>query len=369
MDYMLRALALARQALGTTSPNPAVGAVVVKDGVIVGEGFTQPPGSAHAEVVALRQAGERARGATVYVTLEPCCHFGRTPPCTAALIAAGVAEVRVATLDPNPLVAGKGGRELAAAGIRVVVGEQEAAARELNEAFFKFITTRRPFLSVKYAMTLDGKIATSGGHARWVTGPAARQHVHSLRAAADAVLVGIGTVLADDPQLTARPADDVPAPRQPWRVIVDSSCRTPPAARVLSDDFVARTIVATTPQAPAARLAAVRATGAEALVLPPVAGRVDLAALAEVLAGRGIINVLAEAGGTLTAALFAAQLVDKVYAFVAPKIAGGAAAPTPVAGTGVATMDAALALRVAKVERLGDDVLIVAYTRELAEVE
>ncbi len=368
-DYMARALALARQALGATSPNPAVGAVIVKDGAIVGEGFTQPPGSAHAEVVALGQAGERARGATVYVTLEPCCHFGRTPPCTAALIAAGVAEVHVATLDPNPLVAGRGCRELAASGVRVVVGERQAEAREINEAFFKYITTRRPFLAVKYAMTLDGKIATSSGHARWVTGPAARLHVHTLRAAADAILVGVGTVLADDPQLTARPAGDAPAARQPWRVVVDSACRTPPSARVLSDGFVARTIIATTEQAPAGRLAAIRATGAEVLQLPATAGRVDLAALAEVLASRGIINILAEAGGTLTAALFAARLVDKVYAFVAPKVVGGAAAPTPVGGAGIATMDAALPLRLAKVQRLGDDVLIVAYTCEKAEVK
>ena len=203
MDYMSRALALARQAQGTTSPNPAVGAVVVRDGSVVGEGYTQPPGSAHAEIMALRQAGERARGATLYVTLEPCCHYGRTPPCTLAVLAAGIAEVHAATLDPNPVVNGCGVGALADARVRVVVGEHEVEALEINEAFFKFIRTRRPFVAVKYAMTMDGKIATRTAHSRWVTGVAARQRVHALRAGADAVLVGVGTVMADDPR--ARP--------------------------------------------------------------------------------------------------------------------------------------------------------------------
>ena len=366
-SYMARALALARRALGTTSPNPAVGAVIVKDGVVVGEGYTQPPGCAHAEVVALAQAGEAARGATVYVTLEPCCHHGRTPPCTTALIAAGVAEVRVATMDPNPLVCGKGIEALRAGGIRVALGEGEAAARELNEAFFKYITTGRPFVATKYAMTLDGKIATHTGHSRWVTGPEARRRVHELRAAADAILVGVGTVLADDPQLTVRLEGEGASQRQPWRVIVDSLCRTPLSARVLSDAFVRRTLIATTEQAPREKVAAVREAGAEVLVLPLDEGRVDLRALAETLAGRGIISVLAEAGGTLTAGLLAAELVDKVYAFVAPKIVGGAAAPSPVDGEGVARMDGACRLRLTRVERLGEDLLIVGYTCGSAE--
>lgn len=361
-DYMHRALALARSALGTTSPNPAVGAVLVRDGRVVGEGHTQPPGSAHAEIVALRQAGEQARGATLYVTLEPCCHYGRTPPCTEAIIAAGVHEVRAAVLDPNPLVAGRGIEALRAAGIAVALGEGQAEALEINEPFFYWVRTRRPFIAAKYAMSLDGKIATRTGHSRWVTGPEARRRVHDLRAAADALLVGVGTVLADDPQLTVRTPGDVPATRQPWRVVVDSTCRTPPTARVLSDAFVGRTIIATTARAPRERVEAVQAAGAEALVLPSVDNRVDLHGLAETLAGRGIINVLAEAGGTLTASLFAEGLVNKVYAFVAPKVVGGAGAPGPVGGLGSATMDEAWALRLAAVERVGADVLLVGYT-------
>ena len=365
MDYMSRALELAREALGSTSPNPAVGAVVVKDGAVVGEGSTQPPGGPHAEIVALRHAAERIRGASVYVTLEPCCHHGRTPPCTEALIAAGVGEVHAAILDPNPLVGGRGAAALRAAGIAVTVGEREAEARELNEAFFKYIATSRPFLAVKYAMTLDGKIATRAGHARWVTGPAARRRVHLLRRAADAILVGVGTVLADDPRLTVRLEGDA-APRQPWRIVADTYCRIPPGARLLNDAQTGRTIVATTPASPLAARAEVAARGAEVLVLPAHDGRVDLAALAEALAARGIINILAEAGSTLTASLFELGLVDKVYAFLAPKIVGGAA-PTPVGGVGVATMNAARGLRVARVEQLGHDLLLVAYPRAQGE--
>lgn len=363
---MARALELARGALGSTSPNPAVGAVIVRDGSVVGEGCTQPPGGPHAEIVALRRAGKGARGADLYVTLEPCCCFGRTPPCTQALIAAGVAAVHAATLDPNPLVAGRGARDLQGAGIAVTVGEREAEARELNEGFFKYITTARPFLAVKYAMSLDGKIATHTGHARWVTGPEARRRVHELRRAADAILVGLGTVLADDPLLTVRLEGDEES-RQPWRVVADTYCRLPVESRLLNDAYAARTIVATTPAAPAEARAAVRARGAEVLVLPARDGRVDLADLAARLAGRGIINLLAEAGSTLTASLFALGLADKVYAFVAPKVVGGSAAPTPVGGEGVATMDAARLLRLAKVERLGPDVLLVAYPQPEGE--
>ncbi|MHB1133677.1 MAG: bifunctional diaminohydroxyphosphoribosylaminopyrimidine deaminase/5-amino-6-(5-phosphoribosylamino)uracil reductase RibD [Chloroflexota bacterium] len=368
MDYMARALALARQAQGSTSPNPAVGAVLVKDGQVVGEGFTQPPGGAHAEIVALRQAGERAQGATLYVSLEPCCHQGRTPPCTQALLAAGIAEARVAMLDPNPRVAGGGIAQLRAAGVPVRLGEREAEAHELNEAFCKYIVSHAPFITAKYAMTLDGKIATVTGHARWVTGPAARQRVHELRRAADAVLVGVGTVLADDPQLTVR-LDDQPDHRQPWRVVADSRCRIPLGSRLLDDEHAARTMVITTPAAPAGAVAAVQARGAEVVVLPDREGLVDLLGLAETLAARGIINILAEAGSTLTAALFEQGLVDKIYAFIAPKVIGGAGAPTPVGGQGREHMDAALRLRVARTELLGGDLLVVAYPAAAGEGE
>ncbi len=362
MNYMARALTLARRALGSTSPNPAVGAVIVNNGVIVGEGYTQPPGGPHAEIVALRQAAERAQGATVYVTLEPCCHFGRTPPCTQALIKAGVNEVHAATLDPNPLVAGCGVKELRAAGLIVKVGEYEAEARQLNEAFFKHVTTGRPFLAAKYAMSMDGKIATASGNARWVTGPKARRRVHELRSTVDAVLVGVGTVLADDPSLTVRLGNERDR-RQPWRVVADSLGRIPLTCRLLNDEYAGRTIVATTPATPSTALAAIRAKGAEALMLADRDGRVDLPGLLEMLASRGAINILSEAGSTLSAALFSAGLVDKVYAFVAPKVVGGNGAPTPVGGEGVPTMELALPFQWQRVERLGDDLLLVAYPR------
>ncbi|MEE8443185.1 MAG: bifunctional diaminohydroxyphosphoribosylaminopyrimidine deaminase/5-amino-6-(5-phosphoribosylamino)uracil reductase RibD, partial [Dehalococcoidia bacterium] len=232
---MHHALGLAQQALGTTSPNPSVGAVLVRDGDIVGEGFTQPAGQAHAEVVAIGQAGEQARGATLYVTLEPCCCFGRTPPCTQAIIQAGVSEVHLALFDPNPLVEGKGKTELEEVGIRVVVGEEETACRKLNEAYFKFITTGSPLVIAKIATSLDGKIATSSGETRWITGEVARRRAHRLRATSDAVLVGIGTMLADDPQLTARDEHDRPLSRQPLRVIMDSLGRTPDTARLFRE--------------------------------------------------------------------------------------------------------------------------------------
>ena len=235
MDYMSRALDLAGQALGTTSPNPAVGAVLVKEGQVVGEGFTQAPGEAHAEIMALHQAGELARSATLYVTLEPCSHQGRTPPCTSAIVAAGVAEIHMALLDPNPLINGRGRKELEEAGISVAVGEREEEARQVNEAYLKFTRTGLPFVTAKYAASLDGKIATRTGDARWITGVTARRHANRLRAASDVVMVGIGTVLADDPLLTARDDQDHPLPHQPLRVIVDSSGRTPATARLFQE--------------------------------------------------------------------------------------------------------------------------------------
>jgi diaminohydroxyphosphoribosylaminopyrimidine deaminase/5-amino-6-(5-phosphoribosylamino)uracil reductase len=228
MDYMERALSLARMAVGNTSPNPAVGAVIVKDELIVGEGYTQPPGSDHAEIVALKQAGDSGKGATMYVTLEPCCFTGRTPPCTEAIIERGIAEVHIATLDPNPKVAGGGRDELKDAGVGVVVGERAEEARELNEAYFKYITTGQPFVTVKFAVSLDGKIATWSGDSHWISCEESRKFIHGLRRASDAVMIGVNTVILDDPRLTAR---DKPQEKYPLRVIVDSKLRTPPTAR------------------------------------------------------------------------------------------------------------------------------------------
>ncbi len=358
-SHMDRALELARSVLGTTSPNPAVGCVIVKEGVVVAEGATQPPGGPHAEKVALARAGPGARGATIYVTLEPCRHFGRTPPCTDAIIAAGVAEVHMSVLDPNPLVGGGGKRRLEEAGVKTLLGEGEGEARRLNEAFFKWITTKRPFVYAKFAMSLDGKIATVTGDSRWIPGGQARAHAHGLRAVMDSIMAGVGTVVRDDPRLTARDGERV-RPRQPLRVVVDSRARTPPMSRLLGEP--GRALVAVTDAAPPAARRALERAGAEVVVLPARDGRVDLDAVLVELGRRDVINVLVEGGGEVLGSLFAAGLADRVMAYVAPVIIGGRAAPTPVGGLGVERMAQALRLRDVSVERLGDDFLVSGYT-------
>ncbi len=355
MSHMRRALLLARRALGSVSPNPAVGALVVRDGEIVGEGWTQPPGQAHAEIVALRQAGDRARGATLYVTLEPCSHFGRTPPCADALIAAGIAEVRAALVDPNPLVNGGGIARLRDAGIRTHVGECEEEAREIIEAHVKHKTTGLPFVTAKFAMSLDGKIATRSGNSKWITGEEARRYVHELRAMSDAIMVGVNTVIADDPQLTARDAEGKPLARQPLRVVVDSSGRTPKNARMFGEP--GKTLIATTRE----NLAW---AGAETMLVPPRDGLVDAGELLKTLGKRDVTSVFVEGGGTLLGALFDGRLVDKVIAFVAPVIIGGREAPSPVGGEGVERMADALRLQRVRVTQFGRDVAITGYCED-----
>jgi len=362
MDYMERALSLARLAIGSTSPNPAVGAVIARDGVIIGEGYTRPPGSAHAEVVALEQAGEQGRGATMYVTLEPCCHFGRTPPCTQAIIEAGISEVHIATLDPNPLVLGKGKVMLEGAGINIFLGEHEEEARELNEAYSKFITTGLPFVTVKFAMSLDGKIATRTGESKWISGEQSREYVHQLRRAVDAIMVGVNTVIADDPRLTARDGLEGGERKNPIRVIVDSKARTPPTAQVFKQP--GKIIVATTPAAPSAQMKRLKEAGAEVLELPPFSpdeGLVDLEELLAELGRREVISVLVEGGGTLLGSVFEGGVVDKVVAFIAPVIIGGEEARLAVGGEGAERIAQAIRLSRVRVERVGDDVMITGY--------
>jgi diaminohydroxyphosphoribosylaminopyrimidine deaminase/5-amino-6-(5-phosphoribosylamino)uracil reductase len=369
---MERALSLARQALGTASPNPAVGAVLVKDGRIVGEGFTQPPGGPHAEVVAIRQAGEAARGATLYVTLEPCCHHGRTPPCTEAVLDAGVREVHLSHLDPDPHVNGRGKVELESAGVTVFVGEGDEEARRINEAYLKHRTTGLPFVIAKFAASLDGKIAATSGDSRWVSGPESRRWAHRQRTLVDAIMVGVRTVLIDDPELTARPEPGEGArqadgePRQPLRVVVDSRGRTPASAQVLRGP--ARTLVTTTDASSEAWRRQMRDAGAEVVVLParraggPASeGRVDLAELLRHLGGRDTLSLLVEGGGELLGSFFDLRLVDKVQAVIAPIIIGGQEAPAAVAGRGARRMADALRLRDVTVERLGEDMLVTGY--------
>jgi diaminohydroxyphosphoribosylaminopyrimidine deaminase / 5-amino-6-(5-phosphoribosylamino)uracil reductase len=360
MDYMAQALSLARLALGQVSPNPAVGAVIVKDDEIVGQGYTQPPGSDHAEIVALKQAGARARGATLYLTLEPCCHFGRTPPCSRSIIAAGITEVHFALIDPNPLVCGKGRQELEQAGIKIISGEHAAEAEELNEAFIKYITTGMPFITVKMACSLDGKIATRTGDSKWITGEAARKQVHHLRYLSDAIMTGANTVIIDDPSLTVRLCEKGGTThRQPLRVIVDGSGRTPPAARLFSEPGKTVVVLGSTldPQAKQALLK----TGAEVLELPSDSGVIDLRLLLQILGKREITHVLVESGGILLGALFDGGLVDKVVAFIAPVIIGGRESKSAVAGEGATELSSCPRLKRVKVERFGEDVMVSGY--------
>ena len=362
MTPMARAIQLARQTLGSTSPNPAVGSVVVKDGVVLGEGFTLPPGGNHAEIGALRQAGASSQGADLYTTLEPCCTYGRTPPCTNAIIAAGIQRVYLAAIDPNPQVAGKGCQELEAAGIQVQVsqGGDAETAGELYQAFAKHITTGLPFVIAKFAMSLDGKIATHAGDSKWITGPDARARVQQLRRESDAIMVGINTVLADDPQLTARDPSGEPLDRQPIRVVLDSACRTPPNARLLQEP--GETLIATSSSPPPAAQARLEATGAEVFQTPPNAdGRVDIERLLEELGRRGLVGLLVEGGGGILGALFDRGRVDKVLAFISPVIIGGRGAASPVQGQGVSRIAEAWHLERAKLEQVGDDWLVTGY--------
>jgi diaminohydroxyphosphoribosylaminopyrimidine deaminase/5-amino-6-(5-phosphoribosylamino)uracil reductase len=361
MDYMAQALSLAGLALGQVSPNPAVGAVVVKEGDVVGQGYTQPPGADHAEIVALKQAGEKALGGVLYTTLEPCGHFGRTPPCTEAVARAGICEVHMAALDDNPLVVGRGKAALEAAGLKVYLGEHEAEARQLNEAYIKHITTGLPFVIAKYAMSLDGKIAATSGDSKWISSSEARQLAHNIRYTCDAIMVGANTVMADDPHLTARSGHGRggTGKRQPLRVIVDASGRIPPTANVFSGPGGA--LLALGRPAEKAEKEAYAAVGAEVVSLPSEKGMVDLEKLLRYLAERDVTSLLVEGGGILLGSMFDLGLVDKVAAFIAPVIIGGGTAPTPVAGRGVDTVAEAIKLDRVSLTTLGDNIMVTGY--------
>ena len=317
-DFMARALRQAERGLLSTSPNPRVGCVIVKDGAVVGEGWHRQAGAAHAEIHALQAAGSKARGATAYVTLEPCSHYGRTPPCAEALIAAGVARVVSAMQDPNPRVAGRGVAMLAAAGIAAECGLLEAEAKELNIGFVSRMTRGRPWVRMKLAASLDGKTALENGASQWITGPAARQDGHCWRARACALLSGIGTVCADDPQLNVRGVDTA---RQPLKVVVDSRLEIPLSARLLDDG---QTLLATS-CTDVVKTAALQRRGAEVLCLPSADDKVDLHALLQTLARREVNEVHVEAGCRLNGALLAAGLVDELLLYLAPCLLGNRA--------------------------------------------
>ena len=353
--YMGRALELAERGRGLASPNPMVGAVVVRDGEIIGEGWHEGPGTSHAEAVALREAADRARGATVYTTLEPCDHTGRTPPCTRAIVTAGVARVVSAVRDPHAIVDGRGIARLREAGIEVTEDVERDRAAELNRAFFTHVTTGRPYVVWKVASSLDGKVAARDGSSRWITGEAARADVHRLRGWADAVVTGAGTVLADDPELTVRDVDYRGRPTS--RVVVDAAGRVEPSCRVFSAD--APTLVATTSDVDREHADAWRAAGAEVETLDGPDG-VDLEALLVLLGKRDVQGVLLECGPRLAWSAVSADLVDEVVLYLAPKLVGGADAPGLLGGAGFAPIAEALELEIRSVERIGSDVKVVA---------
>jgi len=358
-----------------------VGCVIVKDGQVVGTGFHKKAGEPHAEALALQEAGEKAKGAAVYVTLEPCAHYGRTPPCADALVAAGVGRVVAAMVDPDPRVAGRGLGRLRAAGIQAEAGLMEAEARALNRAYLKLKATGRPLVVLKWAMTFDGRIACASGHSKWVTGETARAHVHQIREQVDAILVGSGTAVTDDPELTARPpapgplpgwtgmaglrADAEPGwvPRDPLRVVLDSRARLPLTARLLDPSlkkrpFPNRTLIATTPLADPARLAALQDAGADVVVLPAEDDRVSLEPLLDELGRRGVGTLLVEGGAEVHWSFLSQGMADYVMVYVAPKLVGGAQSPGPVGGPGLLRMGDAWRVDELKATPLGEDLLL-----------
>lgn len=356
---MKRALSLARRASGSTSPNPAVGAVIVKDNVVIGEGYTQPPGAYHAEVMALHKAGPQAKGSSMYVSLEPCCIWGRTPPCTRSIISAGLREVHMAMLDPNPMVNGKGRSELETAGISTYAGEYSGSAHEINEAYIKYVTKGIPFVIAKFAMSLDGKIATRLGDSQWITSENSRKTSQKLRRKVDAILVGINTVLQDNPALTARDSQGRPYDRQPLRIVLDSKARIPDNAQMLTQP--GRTLVVVKEELTLENLKRLSKLNIETLSVPLEKSQLDLKALLRILGQMKIVSLLVEGGGSVLGSFFDKSLVDKVIAFISPAIIGGEKAKTAVAGTGVKTIADACRLKNIKVQVVGSDIILKGY--------
>jgi diaminohydroxyphosphoribosylaminopyrimidine deaminase/5-amino-6-(5-phosphoribosylamino)uracil reductase len=356
--YMRLALRLAKRGMGQTSPNPMVGAVIVRGKTIVGRGYHHRAGEPHAEILALRQAGKRARGATLYLNLEPCDHFGKTPPCTRAILDAGIKRVVAGMKDPNPLVSGRGIRRLRRGRVLVEVGILRKECQELNAPFCKFITTQKPFVTLKAAASLDGKVATRSGDSRWISSEASRNYVHRLRREMDAVMVGIGTVLKDDPLLTVRLPGET-CLHHPLRVIVDSRLRIPFHSQLVQTAGQYPTLVATTRAASSLRGQRLAGAKVEVLVVKRDGqGRVSLKALMEELARRGLMSVLLEGGPTLNASALKERLVDHLLFFFAPKVIGGKSAPAMIGGEGALRIQEAERVRILKIRRIGPDVLI-----------
>lgn len=358
-QFMKRAIELAKQGVGWTAPNPLVGAVVVKNGRVIGEGYHRKYGELHAERNALAACTEDPAGATLYVTLEPCCHYGKTPPCTEIIIEKKIAKVVIGSRDPNPKVAGKGARILREHGIEVVEDYMREACDALNPVFFHYITTKTPYVVLKFAMTLDGKIATRTGASKWITGEAARNHVHQLRGRYAGILAGIGTVLADDPMLNCR----IDGAHQPLRIILDSHLRIPMGSRLVRSAKEYPLLIVCNESARdreegASRIQKLEEAGAKVWTLPEKNGHPDLNVLMQRLGEEKIDSVLIEGGGTVNEAALKAHIVHHVYAYIAPKIFGGEDAKTPVEGSGIRLPQECANLRLAKITVLLNDMLL-----------
>ena len=358
--YMERALSLAAKGKGFVTPNPMVGAVLVNNAQIVGEGFHKEAGRAHAEVLCLQEAGNLAKNATLYVNLEPCSHYGKTPPCTEAVIRAGVSRVVVAMEDPNPLVAGKGIKFLRDKGIDVITGVMEEQARVLNQVFIKYITTQKPFVAVKVASTLDGKIATKTGDSKWITGQMAREYVHQLRSEYDSILVGINTVLTDDPSLNCR--IDSPNKKDPIRIVLDSKLRIPLDAKIINSSPSAPLIIFTTMNNQA-KIKELTEKGVE-VIEQKEESRINIDFVMTKLAQRQISSVLVEGGSDIIGSFFQEGFVDKYYMFIAPKVVGGKEAIPLTGGDGIELINNAIKMKWQETRFLGDDLLLICY-REL----
>ncbi len=359
IKYMQLALELAKKGMGHTNPNPMVGAVIVKDDRIIGQGYHAKCGEGHAEVNAFASCTEDPTGASLYVTLEPCSHYGKTPPCADQVIEKKIKKVYIGSLDPNPLVAGRGVRKLKEAGIEVESGILDAEVKKLNEIFMHYIISKNPFVLLKFAMSLDGKIATSTGQSQWISCEESRRRVHSLRNKYMAIMVGIGTVLADDPELTCR----IEGGRNPIRIIADSNLAVPLDARVLTGQDEAKTIIATA-SGNADKEAALCEMGIEVIHCPAADDRVDISALMSILGERGIDSVLVEGGGTLSDAVIRSGEADKVMCFAAPIIIGGESAKGPVGGRGFENLRDALKLDDFVAEMVGSDICITGRVRK-----
>jgi len=369
---MERALELSKKAVGFVNPNPLVGAVIVKDNKIIGEGYHEYFGGPHAEVNAFANAKENAikdaaydvEGATMYVTLEPCAHYGKTPPCAEAIVRNKIAKVVIGMVDPNPLVAGKGIEILRKAGIEVTSGLMDSEIKKTNEIFIKYITQKKPFCIMKTAMTIDGKIATSTGDSKWISNEKSRAYVHELRNMVTGIMVGIGTVLTDDPELTTRRQGILS--KNPIRIIIDSTAKIPLNSKVLKCDEKTKTIIVTTELAKDTKIEAIKKRGVEVIVTPSTNKRVNLNSLMGILADMGIDSILLEGGSTLNYSALEAHIVDKVITFISPKIFGGTCGKTPVGGVGIKDVKDSIMLTDTEVIRFDEDIMVEGYVKKIA---